>query len=75
MAAVEADDHGRGLDGLDPARQVGHEDAPGHEVVRVCIMGEEISILAAADAMDRPVPGEIDEDDLRLLRLLRQPLG
>src|SRR5262249_12723633 len=35
VAAVEADDHGPGLDPLDPAGDVGHRHAAGHQVVGV----------------------------------------
>ena len=74
VAAVQAHDHRGGIDHLNPTRQVGHQDAAGHDVLGIGIVSEEISFLPPADAVDRPVTGEVDDDDFRRSCLFRQPL-
>ena len=75
MTAVEADDDRAGVDRLDPAGQVGHEESPGHHVVGVGVVRQQVAFVAVADAVDHPVAGEVDDRDLSPSSLLGQPFG
>ncbi len=56
-------------------RQVRHEDSPGYEILRIRVIGEQITFLAPPDGVDRPVSGEVDHGDLGPPGLFGQPLG
>ena len=74
MAAIETDDDGAGIDGLNPADHVAHGDAVGREVVGVGVMRQQVAFLALADESDATMPGEEDEGDVGTVGGLRQPV-
>ncbi len=70
MTAVKADDDRAGVDRLDPAGQVRHEESPGDNVIRIGVVRQQVAFIALADAVDHPVAGEVDDRNLSSSSLL-----
>ena len=64
MTAVKTNDDRIRIDRVDPAAEVSHEQAAGHQVFGVGVVGQKIAFVPLPQLLDHAMPGKVNQRKL-----------